>query len=166
MKPSSIKKILMLLAVTAIAVQAGVNRVRHSNSDRPHFVHSTVSVTSADGTKNSFEVEVANTVQEQAYGLMFLTTLDADKGMIFPDRVPHEVAFWMKNTLIPLDMLFVRPDGRIGRIVAQARPQDLTPIPSQEPVIAVIEIKGGEAERRHITSGDKVSSPALALNAQ
>ena len=128
---------------------------------RPHYQHSNLTITRADGTIFKFAVEVALTPEEEAYGLMFVRRLSEDAGMIFPSTEPHIVSFWMKNTLIPLDMLFVRPDGTIARIVAQARPEDLTPISSQEPVIAVIEIKGGMAKKDGLALGDKVESPFL-----
>ncbi|MDR3424040.1 MAG: DUF192 domain-containing protein [Alphaproteobacteria bacterium] len=129
--------------------------------NRPHFAQSTLVITGAGGARNKFFVEVANSKEEQAYGLMFLRALDEDKGMVFPYHPPREVAFWMENTLIPLDMLFVRPDGTIGRIVAEAKPQDMTPIPSQVPVIAVIEIGGGVAKKKGIAVGDKVEMEGI-----
>jgi uncharacterized membrane protein (UPF0127 family) len=92
---------------------------------------------------------------------MFVQSMPADAGMIFPYDPPRDVAFWMKNTLIPLDMLFISPDGRIGRIVAEARPQDVTPIDSQGDVIAVIELNGGTAKKDGIAVGDKAISAAI-----
>jgi uncharacterized membrane protein (UPF0127 family) len=92
---------------------------------------------------------------------MFVTSLRDDEGMIFPYAPPRKVSFWMKNTLIPLDMLFVQSDGTIGRIAASAQPQDVTPISSQEPVSAVIEINGGLAKKDGFEAGDKVESSIL-----
>jgi len=129
--------------------------------DRPHFQHSNLTITRSDGKTFPFSVEVAETQQDQAYGLMFIQSLPENSGMIFPYDPPREIAFWMKNTLIPLDMLFVRPDHTIGRIVANARPQDLTPIPSEEPVSAVIEVNGGVAHKNDLAVGDKVSFPEI-----
>ena len=71
---------------------------------------------------------------------MFRKSLAPDRGMIFPYTPPQHVAFWMKNTLIPLDMVFIREDGTIARI-ATAKPLDQTPVPSGEPVVAVLEIR-------------------------
>jgi len=104
-----------------------------------------------------FRVEVAVTQEEQAKGLMYREALPAHGGMIFPMTPPRFASFWMKNTLIPLDMLFIRPDGRIARIAANAVPQDLTPIESGEPVAAVLEIIGGGAAADGIAEGDVVS---------
>ena len=106
---------------------------------------------------------MAKSEQDQAYGLMFIRSLPDNEAMIFPFIPPHEVHFWMKNTFIPLDMLFVRPDGVIGRIAAEAQPQDETPISSQGPIIAVIEIKGGLAKKDVLNIGDMVESSALTL---
>ncbi len=130
-------------------------------STRPIFPHTPVVIHHQDGSDSGFDAEVARSESEQAYGLMFVKNLEAKAGMIFPYDPPRPVAFWMKNTLIPLDMLFVRPDGRIGRIVSQAQPLDVTPIPSQGPVEAVIELSGGSVRKENILIGDHVDSPAL-----
>jgi uncharacterized membrane protein (UPF0127 family) len=105
-----------------------------------------------------FMVEVARTPAQQERGLMFVRSLAADRGMIFPYDPPQEVSFWMKNTLIPLDMVFIRRDGTIARI-ATARPLDETPVPAGEPVAAVLEIRGGRAAELGIRSGDRVDWP-------
>ena len=86
---------------------------------------------------------------------MFVKSLPANRGMIFPYDPPQDVSFWMKNTLIPLDMLFIRADGTIARIVT-AKALDLSTIPSGEPIAAVLEIRGGEAAKAGIKVGDKV----------
>ena len=135
--------------------------LKNDPSARPPFEHSAFVITRAEGTRLSFTAEVAKSVKEQSYGLMFLRDLPDNQGMIFPYNPPQEVSFWMENTLIPLDMLFVRPDGTLGRIAAEAQPQDRTPISSQEPVIAVIEIKGGMAKKNGLAVGDKVESEAI-----
>jgi uncharacterized membrane protein (UPF0127 family) len=100
-----------------------------------------------------FTVEVAATPEQQERGLMFRRTLAGDRGMIFPYQPAQEVAFWMKNTLIPLDIVFIRGDGTIVRIV-NAEPMDLTPLPSGEPIIGVLEIRGGRAKELGISEGD------------
>jgi hypothetical protein len=105
-----------------------------------------------------FTVEVAATPEQQERGLMFRRTLAGDRGMIFPYSPPQEVAFWMKNTLIPLDIIFIRSNGTIARIT-NAEAMDLTPLPSGEPVIGVLEIRGGRAAELGIKEGDKVEWP-------
>ena len=84
---------------------------------------------------------------------MFRRSLGGDRGMIFPYDPPQDVAFWMKNTLIPLDIIFIRPDGTIVRIT-QAKALDLTPLPAGEPIAAVLEIRGGRAAELGIKEGD------------
>lgn len=106
-----------------------------------------------------FKVEVARTEEEQAQGLMYRTTLAPDAGMLFPFDPPRDASFWMKNTYIPLDMLFIRPDGTIARIAANTEPLSLAPVDSGETVLAVLEIAGGRAAEAGIREGDKVSWP-------
>jgi uncharacterized membrane protein (UPF0127 family) len=107
-----------------------------------------------------FVVEVARTPQEQERGLMFRESLAGDRGMIFPQAtVPQMAAFWMKNTLIPLDIIFIRADGTIARIEANAVPLSLDPISSGEPIAAVLEIAGGRAAELGIAEGDRADWP-------
>ena len=105
---------------------------------------------------HAFTVEVARTPQEQAQGLMNRQSLAADRGMIFPYSPPQPVGFWMKNTLIPLDMIFIRQDGTIASIAANTVPMSLEMVPSVEPVAAVLEIAGGRSAELGIMAGDKV----------
>ena len=87
---------------------------------------------------------------------MFVKSLAGDKGMIFPYDPPQSVAFWMENTLIPLDIIFIRANGTIARITT-GKPLDETQLPSGEPIAAVLEIRGGRAHELGIRVGDKVS---------
>lgn len=114
-----------------------------------------LTIHSAKGAHH-FIVEVAATPEEQATGLMNRSAMAPDRGMIFPYAPPQDVAFWMKNTLIPLDMIFIREDGTIARIEANAVPLSLEPVPSLEPVAAVLELNGGRAAELGIAPGDKV----------
>jgi len=84
---------------------------------------------------------------------MYRKSLAGDRGMIFPYDPPQDVAFWMKNTLIPLDILYIRADGTIARIT-KAEAMDLTPLPAGEPIAAVLEIRGGRAAELGIREGD------------
>ena len=86
---------------------------------------------------------------------MFVRSLDANEGMIFPYDPPANVAFWMRNTLIPLDMVFIRQDGTIARI-ATAKALDETPVWAGEPIGAVLELRAGRAAELGIRAGDKV----------
>jgi uncharacterized membrane protein (UPF0127 family) len=114
---------------------------------------------SANGD-HRFLLDMAETPAQQERGLMYRRSLGPNEGMLFPYSPPRQVAFWMKNTFIPLDLIFVRPDGKIARITT-ARPLDETPLPSGEPVAMVIEINGGRAAELGIRPGDSVSPPPL-----
>jgi uncharacterized protein len=114
-----------------------------------------LTIRSKTGT-HRFIVEIAATPDQQERGLMFRRSLAGDRGMIFPYEPSQEVAFWMKNTLIPLDIVFIRSDGTIVRIT-KAEAMDLTPLPSGEPITAVLEIRGGRAAELGIEAGDIVS---------
>lgn len=113
-------------------------------------------VKSANGT-HAFRVEVASTAEQQRQGLMFRSKMGADEGMIFPNNPPRRAAFWMRNTVIPLDIIFIGPDHRILNIAASALPYDETPLPSAGVAAAVLELNGGRAAQLDIKAGDKVS---------
>jgi uncharacterized membrane protein (UPF0127 family) len=113
-----------------------------------------LTIHSANGA-HGFTVEIARTPDQQEIGLMFRRSLPPDRGMIFPYDPPFPASFWMKNTLIPLDMIFIRADGRIARI-AQGVPESLDPVPAGEPIAAVLEIRGGRSAELGIREGDRV----------
>jgi uncharacterized membrane protein (UPF0127 family) len=104
-----------------------------------------------------FQVEVADTPTSRERGLMFRKSLAGNRGMLFDFKQSQVVAFWMKNTLIPLDMLFIGADGRIVSIARDARPMDESAIPSGAPVLAVLELRGGRAAEIDALPGDKVN---------
>lgn len=114
----------------------------------------------------SFHVEVADDPNERAQGLMHRTQLPSTAGMLFVYDAPQPVAFWMKNTLIPLDLLFVDRRGIITQIHENAVPHDLTPIPSRAPALAVLEIGGGLASKFGLGVGDVLMHPAFGEDAQ
>ncbi len=105
---------------------------------------------------HALDVEVAATPERQALGLMYRTSLPETKGMLFPTSGQREVSMWMRNTYIPLDMVFIRPDGTVHRIEARTEPLSERIISSDGPVAAVLEIAGGAAERMGLRPGDKV----------
>ena len=111
------------------------------------------------GKVHRFTVEMARTEEEQMTGLMNRPTLAPDRGMVFPFDPPRNASFWMKNTLIPLDMIFVRADGSIANIEANTVPLSLDPMASAGPVRAVFEIAGGRAAELGIKAGDTVDWP-------
>jgi len=105
-----------------------------------------------------FTVEIARTREQQMTGLMFRRSLPADRGMIFPFGRAIPASFWMHNTLIPLDMIFIRADGTIARITT-AKARDDSPVPAGEPVVAVLELRGGRTAELGIWEGDRVEWP-------
>jgi hypothetical protein len=104
-------------------------------------------------------VEIAQTEDQQAIGLMYVESLRPDDGMIFPFRTLRPASFWMKNTFIPLDMIFIRQDCSIAKIVVNAVPYSLEPVGTEEYVAAVLEIAGGRSVELGINEGDCVSWP-------
>jgi len=108
---------------------------------------------------HSFTVEVAMTPKEQAKGLMFREKLAPNEGMVFPFFPPRPASFWMKNTLIPLDMIFVRPNGTIARIAVNTVPHSEQPVAVEEVMGAVLEIAGGRSVELGIKEGDVVTWP-------
>jgi uncharacterized membrane protein (UPF0127 family) len=110
-----------------------------------------------DGQAHAFRVELAKTSSEQAKGLMFRTAMGADEGMIFPMDPPRDAAFWMKNTVIPLDIIFIGTDRRILNIAAHTVPYSETPVPSAGVAGAVLELNAGRAAELGIVPGDKVA---------
>ena len=106
--------------------------------------------------KHRFRVEVAETSEQQARGLMFRTELGPDEGMIFPRNPPDYASFWMKNTPLPLDIIFVGTDGRIMNIAAKTVPYSLDSVAAVGMTGAVLEIPGGRAAELGIEPGDKV----------
>lgn len=115
-------------------------------------------ISSADAT-HEFSVEVANDPDEISFGLMERESMDADKGMLFDFTPPREPAMYMKNTLIPLDMLFISSDGSIEMIARNAVPGSLRTISPGVPVKAVLELNGGLAAELGIQPGDTVQHP-------
>ncbi|MBT2132581.1 DUF192 domain-containing protein [Aliiroseovarius lamellibrachiae] len=108
-----------------------------------------------------FTVEVAQTHRDRAKGLMGRTEMPLGQGMLFVYPFAHEPAFWMKNTLIPLDMLFLTTDGRVAFIHKNAQPGDLTPVSGGKGVRYVLELNGGLAEKIGITVGSQLKSPFI-----
>jgi uncharacterized membrane protein (UPF0127 family) len=108
---------------------------------------------------HSFTVEIADTEAAREKGLMFRKSLPEGTGMLFDFKQEQPVAFWMRNTYVPLDMLFIKADGRILRIAENATPLSEKTIPSGGPVLAVLEVVAGTARKLGIAPGDRVAHP-------
>jgi uncharacterized membrane protein (UPF0127 family) len=111
--------------------------------------------------KARFAVEIADDEAERERGLMFRDKLPSSAGMLFVYDRPQQVAFWMKNTLIPLDMIFIDDTGRVNAVHANAVPGDLTPIPGPADTLMVLEIGGGLAARLGLAVGAEFRHPQL-----
>jgi uncharacterized protein len=109
------------------------------------------------GREHRFTVEVARTPEEQAQGLMWRESLAPNEGMLFPFPSPRPASFWMMNTLIPLDMIFIRQDGIIVSIAVNTEPHSTIPVEEPQPVVAVLELPGGRSDELGIKQGDRVS---------
>lgn len=124
------------------------------------FPMSSLAIETPDGPIR-FNIWLADTAPRQQQGLMFVRELPADQGMLFVNDPPRPASFWMKNTYIPLDLLFIDTQGRIVQIFENAAPLSLRPIGVSTPVRAVLEIRGGESARRGIRRGARVVHPAF-----
>ena len=121
----------------------------------------TLEIASKSGV-HPFAVEVAVNDEERARGLMFRKELPEGRGMLFDFKNEQPVAFWMKNTYVPLDMIFIRADGRILRIAENTEPLSERLVPSGGPVLGVLEVIAGTAKKFGIQPGDRVSYPIFS----
>ncbi|MEN9409333.1 MAG: hypothetical protein RL216_1307 [Pseudomonadota bacterium] len=113
------------------------------------------------GGQQRFSVEVADDGAERAQGLMFRESMPSSAGMLFVYEAPQRAAFWMKNTLIPLDMIFADETGRVRKVHSNAIPGDTTPIEGGEGIRFVLEINGGLAQRMGIAEGSELRHPSI-----
>jgi hypothetical protein len=144
---------ILLLAVMPASVGA--------QQDLQKFATDRLSIETADGRILDFEVELALTAEQRAQGLMFRRDLPDMGGMLFVYDKDWDISMWMKNTVIPLDMLFIKRDGRIVAIAERAVPFSLETISSGQPASGVLEINGGAAARLGIHPGDRVRHSAF-----
>ena len=148
----------VLLGTLIAIVAAAPSLVRAQGTEK--FKTGKLTIVSA-GKRNDFTVELALTDRQQQQGLMFRRTMAPDAGMLFDYITPTRITMWMKNTFIPLDMIFIGADGKVADIAERAVPQSEAIIPSKVPARAVLELNGGTAQRLSIKVGDPVESPDL-----
>ena len=124
-----------------------------------------LTIRTADGTSHAFVVELAVKADERAQGLMNRREMATDRGMLFDFGMTRRVAMWMKNTYLPLDMLFIRKDGTIAHMATDTTPQSEAIIDSRQEVYFVLELNAGTAKRLGMAPGDRVESATIAAAA-
>jgi len=139
----------------ALAIVALLFVVPAARAQLQHFDSSTLDIDTAGGARH-FTIELALTPAQQEQGLMYRHSLAPDAGMLFVFPEVQTATFWMKNTLIPLDMLFISADGHVADIHELAVPMSEANINSKVPVKAVLELNGGTVQRLGIKDGDLV----------
>lgn len=132
------KHFILMLAVVLFAIPGCRAEEKPAGPDLQNLT-----ITRVDGQKITLVIETAATPEARTIGLMFRKSMPEDAGMLFLFEFEDPRAFWMRNTLIPLDMIFIKKDGSIRHIHANAVPHDETPVPSNGPAAAVLEINGG-----------------------
>lgn len=147
--------LLFLALLIAVACQAQEIDEAHL-LDLDSFPMAKLDIHSGKDTHH-FDIWLAETPRQQQQGLMFVRDLPAARGMLFVAKEPRIFDMWMRNTYIPLDMVFIAADGRISTIAENTTPHSLAIVSSKVPVSAILELKGGEAARRALHAGDKVS---------
>ena len=152
--PLSIRPLFAMLLLFVVAAPEALSQSLQT------FPTGELTIESASGS-HKFAVEIATTPAQMEQGLMFRRTLAPDAGMLFVFKTPSQASMWMKNTFIPLDMLFIDPEGRIINIAERRIPESLDTSAAAKPARAVLELNGGTAARLGIKPGDRVLSPAL-----
>ncbi len=115
-----------------------------------------LTIRTSDGKSHIYKVELAATPDQQAHGMMFRTSMPPKTGMLFPMQPPRPASFWMRNTLISLDLVFIGANGKVRNIIAGAVPKSEAPLNSVGPIIAVLELEAGETQRIGMRPGDAV----------
>jgi uncharacterized protein len=158
-RTSAHRGLLRHLRVIVIGALVGTAGTATSASVSFEQSHLTVD---ADGGQFEFVVELAVSPAQRSQGLMFRESLDEDRGMLFDFGRPQRASMWMRNTYVPLDMLFIDEDGQITQIAANTEPLSDAVIASREPVRAVLELRGGVSAKHGIEPGDRVIHPLFA----
>ncbi len=143
--------LLMVTPLMAIVPDADAQ-----TTAQPELPKEPLSVTTRDGKRHDFQVEMAVTPEQQRVGLMFRPSVPADGGMLFDWGAPRDSGMWMRNTISPLDMLFINADGTVRHVAEDTVPGSLATIDSHGPVRATLELAAGTAKRLDIRVGDRV----------
>ncbi|MEH3116846.1 MAG: DUF192 domain-containing protein [Methylorubrum populi] len=154
---SKLLRLLLRLSACLVVLAAGpVSSVRAQGAaPAAQAATEPLGIVAKNG-RHPFQVEVMRDDAQRARGLMYRRSMAADHGMLFDFERPMPVTMWMKNTYLPLDMVFIRSDGTVARIAADTEPLSTKVIPSGEPVLAVLELNAGTAAKLGIRAGDRV----------
>ena len=147
---------LRVLLLSAAAFLLGGGEIL---AESVSFERSRIDVVGSDGRHHPMAVEMAVTPEQLSQGLMFRKSLPAETGMLFDFGRPREVSMWMKNTLIPLDMLFMDRAGRVIHVEEYTIPGNLQPLGPSDPVLGVLEVPAGTVRRLGLKAGDRVVHP-------
>lgn len=161
---TSWRNFLALCCVLAITLGQGARAQSGPIEDLDAFPSGDLQIIEGKKVKHVFHVWLADSPQRMAQGLMFVRSLPPDRGMLFVHDQPQPMSMWMKNTYIPLDMVFIDGHGRIQQIVEQTTPHSLDIIRSRDPALAVLEIAAGEARRLGIHPGQRIQHQALVVH--
>jgi uncharacterized protein len=153
------RNFLTLLTLVPVIARAGAAHAQDAEPTRPQpeLPKEKLVITTRDGVAHVFNVEMALRPEQQITGLMFRPTVPADGGMLFDWGTPRDSQMWMRNTVAPLDMVFINADGTIRSIVENTVPQSLAVIDSGGPVRATLELAAGTTARLNVRAGDKVT---------
>jgi uncharacterized membrane protein (UPF0127 family) len=147
------RHVLMLLALAPLPAEA---QSPNPTGPQPELPKERLVITTRDGVHHEFSVEMAITPDQQTVGLMFRPSVPAEGGMLFDWGIPRDSQMWMRNTIAPLDMVFINADGTIRSIAENTVPESLAVIDSRGPVRATLELAAGTTARLNIRVGDKV----------
>lgn len=150
-----------LAALTLLFAACAAAQTSDADTLNRLFASSPLQIATSDARLHAFHMWIADNEPRRARGLMFVKHMDDNAGMLFIYPESQPISMWMKNTYIPLDMLFVSAEGRVVKIVENTTPQSLDTIDSGQPVRAVIELNAGAAGRLHLRPGSLVIHPAF-----
>lgn len=152
------RHVLSAIAAAAVTGAAARARAQDVTKAQPVLPREKLVIVTHDGKRHDFMVEMADTPAQQEVGLMWRTAVPADGGMLFDWGIARRSQMWMRNTLVPLDMVFIAQDGTIAAIAEDTVPRSLAIIDSGKPVRATLELQGGITRKLDIRVGDKVES--------
>ncbi|HQT76835.1 MAG: hypothetical protein B7Z80_09935 [Rhodospirillales bacterium 20-64-7] len=152
------RRFLLTLAATALPLAVWAQMPPEPTKAQPELPKEKLVIVTHDGKQHPFNVEMATTPEQQQTGEMFRKNVPEDSGMLFVWPMVQESSMWMKNTLVPLDMVFINPDGKIRSIVENTTPRSLAVISSGGPVKATLELAGGVTAKLDIRVGDTVKA--------